>query len=91
MGIDLGNRTVTVAGPDGLRRELGWERLVLAPGSVSRTLPVPGLLEQAKGFKNIAEALFLRDHLIAGVVLTPGIAGTLSELQRGGFDYANSG
>jgi hypothetical protein len=33
----------------------------------------------------------LINHLIAGVVLTPGIAGTLSELQRRGFNYANSG
>jgi hypothetical protein len=38
-----------------------------------------------------ALAAELTNHLIAGVVLTPGIAGTLSELQRGGFDYANSG
>jgi hypothetical protein len=33
----------------------------------------------------------LTNHLIAGVVLTPGIGGTLPELQRGGFNYANSG
>jgi hypothetical protein len=33
----------------------------------------------------------LTNHLIAGLVLTPGIAGTLSELQRAGFNYANSG
>jgi hypothetical protein len=33
----------------------------------------------------------LTNHLIAGVVLTPGMGGTLPELQRTGFDYANSG
>jgi hypothetical protein len=38
-----------------------------------------------------ALAAELTNHLIAGVVLTPGIAGTLAELQRGGFNYANSG
>jgi hypothetical protein len=32
----------------------------------------------------------LTNHLIAGVVLTPGISGTLAELQRAGFDYGNS-
>jgi hypothetical protein len=26
-----------------------------------------------------------------GVVLTPGMSGTLPELQRAGFNYANSG
>jgi len=42
---------------------------VLTPGSVSRTLPVPGILEQAKGFNNIAEALYLRDHLLGQMEL----------------------
>jgi hypothetical protein len=37
-----------------------------------------------------ALAAELTNHLIAGVVLTPGITGTLPELQRGGFNYANS-
>jgi NADH:ubiquinone reductase (H+-translocating) len=69
IGVDLPNRAITVAGPDGQRRELGWDRLVLACGSVSRTLPLPGMLEQAKGFKNIAEALYLRDHVLGQLEL----------------------
>ena len=69
VGADLVNRSVTVAGPDGGRREVGWDRLVIAPGSVSRTLPLPGVLDHAKGFKNLAEALYLRDHLLAQMEL----------------------
>ena len=69
VGVDYGNRSLTVAGPDGQRRELGWHRLVLTPGSVSRTLPLPGISEQAKGFKNIAEALYLHDHVLAQMEL----------------------
>jgi len=38
-----------------------------------------------------ALAAELTNHLIAGVVLTPGIVGTLPELQRRGFNYATSG
>ena len=38
-----------------------------------------------------ALAAELTNHLIAGVVLTPGIGGTLPELQRASFNYANSG
>lgn len=64
IGMDFSNHSITVASPEGRRRELTWQRLVLAPGSVSRTLPLPGLLEHAKGIKNIAEALYLRDHVI---------------------------
>jgi hypothetical protein len=37
-----------------------------------------------------ALAAELTNHLIAGVVLTPGISGSMPELQRGGFNYANS-
>jgi NADH dehydrogenase len=69
IGADLANRRVVVAGLDGQRRELGWDRLLIAPGSVSRTLPLPGVLDHAKGFKNLAEALYLRDHLLAQMEL----------------------
>ena len=69
VGVDFTKRSITVAGPDGQRRELGWHRLLLTPGSVSRTLPLPGISEHAKGFKNIAEALYLRDHVLSRLEL----------------------
>jgi hypothetical protein len=37
-----------VASPDGQPRQLDWYRLVLAPGSLARTLPVSGLLTHAE-------------------------------------------
>ncbi len=43
------------------------------------------------GLSHGALAAELTNHLIAGVVLTPGVAGVLPELQRAGFEYANSG
>ncbi|WP_330458625.1 NAD(P)/FAD-dependent oxidoreductase [Streptomyces sp. NBC_00820] len=43
---------------------LGYDELVLAPGSVSRTLPVPGLAEHGIGFKTVQEAIGLRNHVI---------------------------
>jgi NADH:ubiquinone reductase (H+-translocating) len=69
VAVDFTNRSLTVAGPDGQRRELTWHRLVLTPGGVSRTLPLPGILEQAKGFNNIAEALYLRDQVLGQMEL----------------------
>jgi NADH:ubiquinone reductase (H+-translocating) len=69
VGVDFADRSLTVAGPGGQRRELSWHRLVLTSGSVSRTLPLPGVPEHAKGFKNIAEALHLRDHILAQMEL----------------------
>ncbi|MCY0947816.1 NAD(P)/FAD-dependent oxidoreductase [Streptomyces antarcticus] len=44
--------------------EIEYDELVLAPGSVSRTLPVPGLAEYGIGFKTVEEAIGLRNHVI---------------------------
>ncbi|WP_328537974.1 NAD(P)/FAD-dependent oxidoreductase [Streptomyces sp. NBC_00344] len=67
--INHAGRTVTVttlAGPeDGSGgTEIGYDELVLAPGSVSRILPIPGLAEHGIGFKTIEEAIGLRNHVI---------------------------
>jgi NADH dehydrogenase len=50
---------------DGTAYLLSYDILVLATGSVSRTLPIPGLAENAAGFKNLAEAIHLRNHALA--------------------------
>ncbi|MEV7727300.1 NAD(P)/FAD-dependent oxidoreductase [Streptomyces sp. NPDC087917] len=44
--------------------EIEYDELVLAPGSVSRTLPIPGLADYAIGFKTVEEAIGLRNHVI---------------------------
>ncbi|MFD3570803.1 NAD(P)/FAD-dependent oxidoreductase [Streptomyces sp. NPDC058667] len=44
--------------------DLTYDELVIAPGSVSRTLPVPGLLDHGIGFKTVEEAIGLRNHVI---------------------------
>jgi NADPH-dependent 2,4-dienoyl-CoA reductase/sulfur reductase-like enzyme len=38
---------------------------VVAPGSVARTLPIPGLAECGIGFKTIGEAIYLRNHVLS--------------------------
>ncbi len=44
--------------------EVVYDELVLAPGSVSRTLPVPGLADFGIGFKTVEEAIGLRNHVL---------------------------
>ena len=44
--------------------QLSYDELVLAPGSISRTLPIPGLAEYGIGFKTVEEAIGLRNHVI---------------------------
>lgn len=64
VDADLDRHTVTVRLPDGGTRQLGWDRLVLAPGSVTRQFPIPGLAEHGRGLKSLAEAVYLRDHIL---------------------------
>ena len=44
--------------------EIGYERLVVALGAVPRTFPVRGLAEFGHGFKDVADAIALRNHLL---------------------------
>lgn len=44
--------------------EVPYDHLVIAPGSVSRILPVPGLAEHGIGFKTVEEAIGLRNHVL---------------------------
>ena len=63
VGHDRAGRTVTVetlAGP----LEIGYERLVVALGARTRVLPVPGLAEHGMGFKDLADAIALRNHIL---------------------------
>ena len=63
-GHDPGARTVQVRTHEGETEELRYDQLLLALGSVSRLLPVPGLDEHAIGFKSLADAIWLRNHVI---------------------------
>jgi len=58
-------REVTVELADGHVTALGFDVLVVAPGSVARTLPIPGLAEHGIAFKTIGEAIFLRNHVLS--------------------------
>jgi NADH dehydrogenase len=62
-GLDLEARTVaaeTIVGP----AEFSYERLVVALGAVPRVFPVPGLVEHGRGFKDLADAISLRNHVL---------------------------
>jgi NADH dehydrogenase len=63
-GHDPATRTVELRSHDGSLEEIRYDQLVLALGSVSRLLPVPGLSEHAIGFKSLADAIWLRNHVV---------------------------
>jgi NADH dehydrogenase len=45
-------------------QELGWDRLALTTGSITRTFPTPGLEKHAFGVKNLLEAEFVHEHVL---------------------------
>jgi NADH dehydrogenase len=63
--ISRERKEVTVESSAGNVSQLGYDVLVVAPGSVARTLPIPGLAEQGISFKTVAEAIYLRNHVLS--------------------------
>jgi NADH dehydrogenase len=53
-----------VRSAEGHVEDLHYDHLVVALGSVSRTLPIPGLAEHAIGFKSLPEAIALRNRVL---------------------------
>ncbi|MCX5243060.1 NAD(P)/FAD-dependent oxidoreductase [Streptomyces prunicolor] len=41
-----------------------YDYIVLSPGSITRTFDIPGLTDHAFGMKTLAEAAYIRDHVI---------------------------
>ncbi len=64
VGHDPEARTVELRPKYGQVETLRYDQLLLAVGSVSRVLPVPGLAEHAVGFKSLADAIWLRNHVV---------------------------
>ncbi|MBC2905646.1 NAD(P)/FAD-dependent oxidoreductase [Streptomyces cupreus] len=65
IGVDLASkvcviRTIT----DEIVNE-PYDYIVLAPGSITRTFDIPGLTDNAYGMKTLAEAAYIRDHVIS--------------------------
>ena len=61
--LDRDRRTVVVESLAG-ELEIGYEHLVVALGAITRALPVPGLAEHAVGFKDLADAIALRNRVL---------------------------
>src|SRR3954453_11117513 len=62
--LDIPRRTATLTDSGDKVTSLRWDRLVLAPGAVTRLPAIPGLAEHALGLKTVTAAIALRDHVI---------------------------
>lgn len=75
VSADPPGRTVRLRNHDGTTEDLRFDQLVVALGSVSRVLPIPGLKEYGIGCKSIADAIAVRN----GVLRTLEIAETMHD------------
>ena len=62
--VDEATRIARVETADAGVHDVHYEQLVLALGAVARTVPVPGLADHALGFKDLADAIHLRNHVL---------------------------
>ncbi|ADG73825.1 FAD-dependent pyridine nucleotide-disulfide oxidoreductase [Cellulomonas flavigena DSM 20109] len=65
--IEHANRRVQITPIEGDSYWVTYDHLVVGLGSVARTLPIPGLAEQGIGFKNVEEAIALRNHVLGRI------------------------
>ncbi len=65
IGVDLKAKVCVIRGITGRILNEPYDYIVLSPGSVTRTFDIPGLTDHAFGMKTLAEAAYIRDHVIA--------------------------
>jgi NADH dehydrogenase len=72
-GGDPARNTLRVQMISGNTKEYRYDHLVVALGSVSRVIPIPGLIDHALGFKTIADATALRNRIVRHLELAEGL------------------
>ena len=90
-GADPARRTLDVRRIDGQQVELSYDHLVVALGSVSRTLPVPGLAEHALGFKSLSDATALRNQVLNCMDIAESIEDPERRAEYLGFVFVGAG
>jgi NADH dehydrogenase len=73
IGLDPAGSTMRIANAHGTEDELAYDQVILAPGSVSRVLPIPGLAEHAMGFKTLAEAVRVRNQALLNLEIAESL------------------
>src|SRR5688500_16031347 len=62
--LDLASKSAKIEDLNGDHHEVEFKELILAPGAVPTTFPIPGLLEHAVGFKTLPDAIWLRNRVL---------------------------
>ncbi|WP_327293701.1 MULTISPECIES: NAD(P)/FAD-dependent oxidoreductase [unclassified Streptomyces] len=65
IGVDTKAKVCVIRDITGEIVNERYDQIVLSPGSITRTFDIPGLVDNARGMKTLAEAAYIRDHVIA--------------------------
>jgi NADH dehydrogenase len=90
-GADPQNKTLSVKRVDGEAVELSYDRLLVALGSVSRTLAIPGLAEHGIGFKSLSDATGLRNQMLHHMDIAESLRDEQQMRERLGFVFVGAG
>ncbi|MCA1692793.1 MAG: NAD(P)/FAD-dependent oxidoreductase [Actinobacteria bacterium] len=64
VSLDIAGRTAVVRDAGGEDHEMQFGTVVLSPGSTPTVIPIPGLMENAVGFKTLPDAIWLRNRVL---------------------------
>jgi len=90
-GADMAGRALAVKRIDGVNLDLPFHQLVVALGSVSRTLPVPGLADHAIGLKSLADAIALRNQVLTCLDIAESLEDPAMRAEYLGFVFVGAG
>ncbi|MHB8241153.1 MAG: NAD(P)/FAD-dependent oxidoreductase [Solirubrobacteraceae bacterium] len=90
-GAEPQQGTLGVRRIDGEQLEIGYDQLIVALGSVSRTLPIPGLAEHATGLKSLSDATALRNQVLSCLDIAESIEDPARRSQYLGFVFVGAG
>ena len=90
-GAEPANSKLGVQRIDGEHLELGYDQLIVALGSVSRTLPIPGLAEHAVGFKSLSDATALRNQVLSCLDIAESLEDPARRAEYLGFVFVGAG
>ncbi len=90
-GADPGVNEVYVRTLDGRDETLRYDQLLIAIGSVSRVLPIPGLAQHALGFKSLADAIALRNHALLNLEIAESLPDDESRREYLSFVFVGAG
>jgi NADH dehydrogenase len=90
-GADPARRTLGVRRIDGEQLDLAYDQLIVALGSVSRTMPIPGLAEHAIGFKSLSDATALRNQVLTCLDIAESLEDPARRAEYLGFVFVGAG